>query len=400
MKKVLIAGGGFGGIVAARQLAKNQGLEVTLITDSEFFRYCPSLYRVVTGYLRRQAIMHIRDLVPDNIEVVVDKVTLIDRALRTLRTESGKTHQYDYVILSLGVVTSYFGISGLEQYSYGIKSIEDINKLHEHLHGQITSSGELDKNYIVVGGGPTGVELSAGLSAYLRTIAKKHRIKRHKVNIELIEAAPRILPSMHPTISKKATKRLRKLKVKVSVDSKVEGETASSLVVSGRSIPTQTVIWTAGVANHPFYKNNEDQFELSKRGKVVVNEHLQVDKHVFVIGDNAETTYSGMAQTAVHQGHYAAHALSLMAVDITPKAYAPKTPAYVVPVGRNWAVMQWGLIKTGGMMAGMMRRFADLIGYADVMSWSKAVSLWTRTDDIQETCPKCSRLHTRVASAK
>lgn len=396
MKHVVIAGGGFSGIVAARHLAKNKKLKVTLITDDENFRYCPALYRVATGYLRRQATISIHDLLPqrDNLEIVIASVYRIDRQKRIIKTVGGKSYKYDYAVLCLGVVTSYFGIAGLEKYSYGIKSIEAINQLHNHLHEQMLQTHHLDKNYVIVGAGPTGVELSAGLINYLRFIAKNHGIKKHHIKLELIEAADRVLPTFDKRASPKTLKRLRRLGITVLVSKKVEGETVKSLNVDGRSIPTHTVIWTAGTINHPFYKDNEKQFQLSPRGRVIVDEYMRVDDHLYVIGDNAETKFSGLAETAVRQSKYISHDISYRIAGIKPKVYEDVQPAYVVPVGSNWAVMQWRQFVLCGFLVAGIRKMADLIGYADVMGWSAAFKIWMQSDKMQESCPRCNaKLH-------
>ena len=353
-KHVVIVGGGFAGLSAARRLAGQPGLHVSVVSDSPLFRYCPALYRVATGYMRRQALMPVRDILPTDIELKIATVTRINRRKRQLTTDKKETLRYDYAILALGVVTTFFGIKGLERYAYGIKSAEDLNRLHDHLHEQLTSTHALDSNYVVVGGGPTGVELAAGLVSYLKKIAKKHRLKRHRVKLEIIEAAPRLLPTFLPRASALAERRLKRLGVKVMPNTKVESETSSSLLAQGRSLPTKTVIWTAGVTNHTFYKNNSRQFQLSDRGRVVVDDYLRVDQHLYVIGDNAETPFSGQAETAVRMGKFVAADIHKRQSGQPSSPYHHHRPTYVVPVGSNWAVMQWRGWVIGGWLAGQM----------------------------------------------
>ena len=389
MKQVVVAGGGFGGIVAARKLAKIKNLEVILVTESEQFRYCPSMYRVATGYLRRQAIIPIADLLPTNVKIVISKVEHINRTARVLSLSNGHSLQYDYCILSLGVATSYFGISGLEEFAYGIKSVSDLSKLHDHLHQQLVAAHRPDTNYVVVGGGPTGIELSASLISYLKKLAKDHHVKHDHIKVELVEAAPRLVPMLSEKASKKAKKRLESLGIKVMVNSKVESETAKSLSVNGRSIPTKTVVWTAGVTNNPFYKQNERQFVFSKRGKIEVDAHLKVDPHVYVIGDNAETPYSGMAQVAILQGEYASEDISARMNHNKVKPFHNAPPVYVVPIGRNWAIMQWHGLVMGNFIGGMVRRAADFIGYSELMGPIAALKLWMQTDQKEDNCIDC-----------
>lgn len=392
MRQVVIVGGGFAGIAAARRLSREKGIELTLVTDSENFRYNPALYRVATGYLRQQAIIPIKDLLPKNVKIVIGTATKIDREHRTISTLDGKFLMYDFLIVALGVVTSYFGIKGLEQYAYGIKSSAEITRLHDHLHHQLIDERHLDKNYVIVGGGPTGVELAAGLVSYMKDQARQHKLRRTKVHIELVEAAPRLLPMMRPRTSAVVLKRLKKLGVKVMLDTKVEAESNHLLTANGRAIPTSTVIWTAGVTNHPLFKAKSTVFELSKRGKVIVDQHLRVDKHTYVVGDNAETRFSGLAQVAVKQGHYAAADIAARLDRRKNRPYHSSIPVYVIPVGRNWAVMEWRFLTVKGALISLVRRAADLIGYTDIMGWKKALKIWMHTDDKPKNCKRCAAL--------
>ncbi len=391
MKKIVIVGGGFGGVVAARKLSKHSGLQITLISDLETYRYSAALYRVATGYRRRVALIPLVDILPKNVTFLHAKVTHIDRKTRMLHLKDGDSISYDTAILSMGVSTTYFGIPGLPELSYGIKDINALNKLRTHLHRELLADHELDQNYVVVGGGPTGVELAAGLASYLRVLAQNHHIKRRSVHLELIEAAPRLLPIMSPRASRLTKRRLQKLGVKVMTGKTVESESETSLHVSGKSIPSHTVIWTAGMANNGFYQENAEQFEFSKRHKIVVDAFLRVDPHVFVIGDNAETKYSGMAQTAVHQAEYAAKTIQSEIKGRTPNIYHPRRPAYVVPAGGSWAVMQYGPVVLSGFLAYLLRKAADLIGYAHVMGLRKSIQTWRQFDDIEEQCPVCKK---------
>lgn len=389
MKHIVIVGGGFGGVVAARKLANNNKFHVTLVSDLETFRYSAALYRVATGYSRRIALVPLVEMLPGTSDFIKSEAQYIDRAKKQIKLRNGKVINYDYIILSLGAVTTYFNIPGLPEKSYGIKNASALQALRKHLHDTLIKQHQMDKNYVVVGGGPTGVELAAGLAGYLRVLAKRHHIKKRSVHLELVEASPRILPTMSEYASKKATKRLQNLKVKVMVGQKVEAESSVSLHVSGRILPSKTVIWTAGTINNPFYENNKSQFELSKRGKVIVNEFLQVDESVYVIGDNAETTYSGLAQTAIHQAKYVVKNIEEEEQGRNPKPYRTHRPFYIIPIGNNWSVLEYGPIVITGWLSAQLRKAADLIGYADVMGWRKSYATWRKFNDAEEDCPMC-----------
>lgn len=391
-KQIVIVGGGFAGLRVARKLSRSFKLEVTLISDSTTFRYSPALYRSATGFRMRESVIPLNRIVSKypNLTLIRQKATKIDRKNRTITVENGKTFRYDYCVLNLGVVTSYFGIPGLEEYSFSIKSPEGLLKLKTHLHKTLNDKGQPDANYVVIGGGPTGVELSAALAKYLKYICRKHKVKKHAIRLELIEAAPRLLPVLSEKASYTALKRLKKLKVKVMLNTAVKAETPQTLRLPDRSIPTRTVIWTAGVTNNPFFKNNPDQFEFNERGKVIVDDFMQVDKHTFVIGDNAATKYGGLAQIAIWDANYTAKAIKRLAKNKKIKKYKQRRPISVVPAGETWSVLQYRKIVISGRFPALLRSIADLIGYSDVMGYKEAISIWRRRTETEEICQKCS----------
>ena len=392
---VVIVGGGFAGVKVARELSDEGGVHVTLISDQDDFRYTPALYRTATGHTKRESSIPIDSLFvsQENVSFKKAVVTSIDRQKKTLTLQGGEQINYDYCVLALGVVTSYFGVPGLEKHSFSIKSAEKVIELKRHLHQQLTDNQAMDKNYIIVGAGATGVELACALGQYLGRIKKAHQIHSGKVTIELIEAAPRVLPAMSERASKLALQRLHKLRVKVMLASHVKAESDKSLNVDGRSIPTHTVIWTAGVTNNPFFKNNENQFSLNEKGKVAVDEFLRVDEHCFVIGDNAAVPRSGLALSAIRNARYTADAIMRELEDKKLKPAKYPDSAMAVPLGSNQAVFQWKKLIFAGVLGGLLRISADLIGYSDVLGWKQAISIWLRRDDYEEVCPICRAPH-------
>jgi len=300
--KVTIVGGGFGGVKTALELAKNKKNEITLITDKPDFQYYPALYSAATGH------SHLESWVPlgkifagiANVIVKLDAIEKIDTKKKTLTAKSGTTYTYETCVLALGSVTTYFGIKGLDQYAHGIKSAAEIDSLKRCIYVDIVEKHTMDKHYVIVGAGPTGVELAAALGSYLNRLAKHYKVEDPTAQIDLIEAAPRVLPKMNEKASAVVLKRLEKLGVVVQTGRTVESQEEDSLIVSGQPIESHTVIWTSGVANHPFYKANEDEFEFAKNGRIVVDDHMLAADDVYVIGDNAATPFTGLAQTALH----------------------------------------------------------------------------------------------------
>lgn len=391
---ITIVGSGFGGVKAALELAEDAGNQITVITDKPEFQYYPALFSTATGY------RHLQSWVPlgvifagkANIRVVLDAVTKIDPTSKTLTGESGATYTYQTCILALGMVTTYFGIKGLDTYAYGIKSADEIKRLKHHIYQDIAEQGKLDKHYIIVGAGPTGVELAAALGVYLRALCKKFKVRDHNLRIDLIEAAPRILPRMSERASRKVEKRLKALGVHVQTGKAVESATAEDLVVSGKHISSHTVIWTSGVTNNPFYANNAEHFTLAKNGKVEVDEYMRAAKELYVIGDNASTPFSGLAQTALHDALFVTGNLKRHAKRQKLKKYKAVRPPVVVPVGHGWAIFEWHGLLLGGRIAAFLRRMADFVGYKDILPFGHALGVWRASyeleDDYFESTPR------------
>lgn len=389
---VLIVGGGFGGIKAALELAKQNHVVVTLVSEKPEFLYYPTLYETATGGSSEQSAIPLDQIFADDpVEVVIGKAMKLDREKKQLKVEGiAQPFQYDKLILALGSVTNYFGIPGLEENSYGIKSIHEAEELKRHLHARLIAEDAPDMNYIIVGGGPTGIELAGSLGVYLRDIMQKHGIANRAIHVDLVEGMPHLMPRLPKPVGKAIEKRLRKLGVKLYLGKRVEGASIDSLTVSGKPIVSHTIIWTAGVANNPFFA--DPQFALSGRKKVLVDEFLRLegDKNVFVIGDNAETPYSGMAQTALYDADFVAHNF-LCEHENRPKlAYRPKEPVYITPVGPNWASMLWGDVHLHGRLAAVFRNAADLRAFTQLLSVREGIVQWTSTVDREDLCPVCS----------
>lgn len=386
--KVLIVGGGFGGIKAALELAGNPKFHVTLLVDHTDFRYYPSLYRTATGGKRMISSIPLDEIFNDKrINLVHDKLVSLDRKSRTITTKVGHQIGYESLVLALGVRTNYFSIRGLRELSYGIKTNADAEEFKAHLHNQLIENHKPDLNYIVVGGGPSGIELAGALPPYLRQIAKQHGINKFAIHVSLVEAAPRLVPRMPKEVSYKIAKQLRKSGVKLYLDTTVEAQTAEALMIEGKPLFSQTVVWTAGTSNQPFF--DDQGFQLSKNGKVRVDQYLQSETGIYVIGDNADTPYSGMAQTALHDGKFVANNLKRVADKQQPEPYHAKRPIYVFPAGHHWAAVVWGRLRIYGRLGWMLRSLADLIAYHDYEPWQLATRRWASGNDREESCPMC-----------
>ena len=381
---VTIVGGGFGGVKAALELIKDKRNHVTLITDKENFQYYPALFNTATGKSHGQSWIPLGVIFArkKNIDIIIDTIEKLDKPNQTITSKGGTVYPYETLILALGNVTTYFGIEGLDKYAYGIKSYDEIRELKDHIHQELMSQDDQEKHYVVIGAGPTGVELSASFRDYIDGL-REHYKATGDYSIDVIEAVPRVLPKMSEKVSAKVLKRMQSLGLNVMTDKKVEKSAPDALQVSGEQIKTSTVIWTSGVANHPFFAANPDAFQFSPNKHIVVDDHLKSSANIYVIGDNAFTPFSGLAQTALKDAVFVAKNIRRDQDGQPIIAYKPVMPPVVVPVGKGWAVFSWKKIVLTGWIASLIRHAADLIGYHDILPWGHAFSIWAASEDVE-----------------
>lgn len=389
--RVVIVGGGFGGIQAARRLAGRAGFEVKLISDRSYFEYHAALYRSATGRSPLEVAIPLTDLFTRaaNVEVVADKIISIDHEQKILVGDSNSSYPYDVLILAVGVVTQYFGIKGLAEHAYGIKTVHEALRLKRHLHEELAGKPAGTTNYVVVGGGPTGVELAGELVTYLNRIRRRHGLASRLYRVIIVEAADRLMGTLPAGFAKRVARRLRQLGVELRLGIGVEGESASTLQVPGPDIATHSVVWTAGTANNPLFGSHKNLFAFGKGGRVTVNRYLEGAPAVYVIGDSADTKFSGMAQTALHDASFVVANLVRQQDHRRRLAYRAKQPIYAIPVGHNWAAAQWGPFQFYGRTGWLLRRLADWRLFMRFLPFTKAWTAWRHGHVITETCPEC-----------
>ena len=178
---ILIVGGGFAGIRAALELSRDAKNSITLISDKPDFQYYPTLYSSATGRSHLESWAPLGEVFGDskNVKVYIDTIEQIDGEKKTVQGSSGTVYHYSTLIMAIGVVTTYFNIPGLETYAYGIKSEEEIRRLKQRLFIDIAEKRQLDKNYVIIGAGPTGVELSAALGTYIRRLCRHYGVSKY-----------------------------------------------------------------------------------------------------------------------------------------------------------------------------------------------------------------------------
>jgi NADH:ubiquinone reductase (H+-translocating) len=387
--KVVIVGGGFGGIRAALDLAKSgqEGISVTLISDRPHFEYYPTLYRVVTGYSPAQCVIPYKEIFRKlPIDFIQDQVVKIDLTVKTLFGGASCPYQYDSLILAVGSETGYFNISGLAELSYGFKSIGEAERLKAHLtevmtptEGQTPEQKVSAAHFVIVGGGPTGVELAGELASYAKHLANKKGFDQSFITVSLIEATPRLLPVMPEDISKKVEEYLHSQGVNIYVNRTVTKQEVEEIFLKDMTVKSRTVVWTAGVKVNALISKIEG-FELDRRGKIVVDNQMRAKGHtsVYVVGDIASMPFAGMAQTADHDGSYVSSAIISKLRGKKVKKREQHKPIYAIPAGRHWAVVLWGDMRVTGLTAYIMRKMADLKYLMSILPFWKALSVFRR----------------------
>lgn len=377
----VIVGGGFAGVKAALELAKKQVSNITLISDVPDFLHHATLYATATGKSRAESILPLAEIFApySNVTVVLDTVTSFDPH-RNLVIGEKKQYSYDTLVLALGSVTTYFGIDGVAAHSYGIKSVSEIDAFTAHIRDEVVKDHQLDRNYFVIGAGPTGVELAGALNQCLRELKLVHKDLKGTPKVTVVEAAPRIIPRSSNTAAKIVGRRLKKLGISVLTNHKVEGLTGDSITIDGKNVPTKTAIWTSGVANNPFFTSHADHFKLSPNNHVIVDEYLRSHKNVYVIGDNNTVKYSGMAWPALAQGAFVADHIVRTITKRHTKAFRPSQPPSGLPVGDGWGYVEWHGIYVAGRTGAFVRRLMELYDYTQIVSYRRALLAWKAHD--------------------
>lgn len=377
--KVAIIGGGFGGVKTALELANKPGFSVQLFSTHSNFEYHGALYRSATGHSPTEVVIPMETILKraKNVEFILDTIAGINPKKQTIRSEVGNEYSYDVAVLAMGNNVNYFGIDGMDQHSFSMTTIPQTIALRTKLV-ELFKKGK-EPTVAIVGAGPSGVELAGEVQLFARRVASKYRGHVAQTKVILIEGSDRVLPMFDPVLSAKAYKRLQKLGVETRLATRVNSCETGKVCISGEDIEADVIVWTAGSAPVKFYANHPRVFKLDK-GKVLVDEFLHAQGHdnIYVIGDNARTPYSGMAQTAIHDAKFVARNLIRQKAGQRTVKYRAWHPIYVVPVGEKWAVLQTQKNMISGYRGWLARRRADKWIFKNFLPYKSAITQWRR----------------------
>lgn len=400
-KRVVIVGGGFAGVMCALELGKLklENVKIQLISDNPHFEYHAALYRVVTGRTPLEVCVPLREIFEGmEVEVLRDKVTSVDLGKQMLCGETQCDYHYDHLVLALGSETDYFGTPGLAERAFGFKSIDEALKLKRHLHEVIEAAGKEEKKdekydestIVVIGGGPSGTELAGELAVYCRELASRHGLDPSFITIDLIQSPNRLVPQLSEESSRRIEEQVRRLGVNVYLNRRVLKEEVEQVFLKDMEMSSKTVIWAAGVTANRMHKQIQG-LELDKGGKVVVDEQLRAEgkQNVWVAGDGAAVSDSGMAWPAMKQGMTVGRNIAASLVGKSGVAYEISKPISAVPVGPGWAAVEFKGWKFYGTFGWWLRRWVDLWVFAQILPLKKAWTAWRYGQLLCESCEVC-----------
>lgn len=377
-KHIVIVGGGFGGINAAKDL-KNADADITIIDRTNHHLFQPLLYQVATAALSPGDIaVPIRAMLGDkrNIKVLLGEVTDVDKSQKRLSLSDGRTVDFDYLILAPGAQYNYFGNEEWEDYAPGLKTISDALQIRERILLSLEKAEQLDDpklrepylTFVIVGGGPTGVEMAGAIAE----IAKRNMMRdysnfsQNETRIFLVEAGPRILNGYPESLSEKARQTLEDMGVRVLLDTPVTDIDENKVKFNEGIIETPNLIWAAGVAASPLLSSLETKQD--RTGRVKVNKDLSIpdNPNIFVLGDAAHLEQDNeplpaLAPVAIQQGNYIARLLKKNPDPENREPFHYVDKGTMATIGRAKAVADIKGFKFSGFFAWLLWCFVHIL---------------------------------------
>jgi NADH:ubiquinone reductase (H+-translocating) len=412
--RVVIIGGGFGGSKAAQRL-KHAPVDITLVDRSNHHLFQPLLYQVATATLAPSDIATpIRMLLKrqKNVEVLMGEVTHIDVNAKCVELDHGVAIlPYDYLVVASGARFSYFGHPEWEAIAPGLKSLDDARAIRNRFLSAFEAAERTDDpdarealmTFVVVGGGPTGVELSGILAPVSHKAFPKefHRIDTRKTKVILLEGTDHVLPGFPPSLANHAIRDLRQLGVEVRLNARVTGVTADAVFVGDVRIPTRSVFWAAG--NEASTLGRHLGVPLDHQGRVKVERDLSIPGHpeVFVIGDLAismkddgQTPVPGVAPAAMQGGWLAGGNIIASITGRPRKPFHYVNKGDLATIGRYKAIANFGFLRVTGVLAWFLWLFVHIMYLAGFRNRLSVLVEWAYA---YFTYQRGSRLISRTA---
>lgn len=404
-KEVLILGGGFGGVAAAKTILKNKprNISITLVDQNEFHSFPSDWYEVATAFLheefhkgspkrsfhelRSSAAIRFQDLFKGQpITIVQGRVQDIDFKEQVVMLDHGKKLPYYYLVIALGSETNFFGIPHLSERALELKSLEDALNIRNAADELFETYGKQEKIKVVVaGGGFTGCELAGELMGYLRRLAHMHGHPTEGVTCSIVEAAPILLPGASAWVQEKAAKRFSILGIELHLDSLITNVHEHEVELKGGArLPYHLLIWTAGIRPNQITDDLVGVIEQQK-SCLVIDRTFAVKpyKNVYAVGDIAYCTHEktkeripATAQLAISQGLHVGSNIIRKEAGYALLPYKAMPIRFLVPLGSKYALADLGWIKFSGWPAWLLKRLIALRYFIQILPLGKAVKHW------------------------
>jgi len=393
MKRIVIIGAGFGGLTAAKELAKKD-FNITVIDKTNHHLFQPLLYQVATAALSPADIATpIRSIFSKNknVEVLLGEVKSIDKENRKVIVNESEI-DYDYLIIATGSRHSYFGKDEWEKYAPGLKTLNDALKIRENILLSLEAA-ELEKdtdkrqkylNFVIIGGGPTGVELAGAISEIVNQniIPDFRNIDASMTKVYMIEALPNILSSYPESLSNKAQEDLKQLQVQLILNEKVTDINENGVKVGDRFIETKNILWAAGNQTLPLIKTLGT--ETDKLGRAIVNDSLSLNEenNISVIGDAASVKNEkgeylpAIAPVAIQQGKFIAKIISEDLVGNQNKKFVYRDRGTMATIGKAKAVAVIKGFQLSGLIAWLAWSFIHVLFLISFRNKLRVMSEW------------------------
>jgi NADH dehydrogenase len=383
--RVVIVGGGFAGVNTALNLKKlHEAVSVTLISDKSWHDYKARTFKIIEDGNASSVCIPLSDLLEVS-QVSVDVVNDINLEKRLITGESGKEYSYDYLVLASGSRVNFHGVPVIEGMTFTVNSSREAVKLRAHLEKTIESMKDASDekkislgHFLIVGGGGTGVEVSATVNKRARELANIHGIDPSFITVDLFHSGSRILNKLKPEISEAVAKRLRVQGVNIFYNRRLMQEHLEDISIGDLHIKADTIIWTAGVMSNALLQYDNGS----------IDEYLNLKDHleVYVIGDAGRDEYYGMAQTAIEHAKYVSESIRNKINHRKNEPYHPKPVYYAIPVLSGWAAVQTRHLVVLGWMGWLIRRYVDLRYLVNRLPLGEAWSIFTGSrQDINNT---------------
>ncbi|MCF6138526.1 NAD(P)/FAD-dependent oxidoreductase [Pseudalkalibacillus berkeleyi] len=373
--KIAILGAGYGGIMTATRLTKELGMneaEITLVNKHNYHYQTTWLHEPAAGTLHHDRTrMSIKDVIDTNrINFVQDTVVSIDDANKTVKLENGEL-TYDYLVIGLGFESETFGIPGVKDYAFNIRSVDTVRKIKEHIEYQFASYNNEDNpsegmlNIVVAGAGFTGIEFIGEMADRIPELCADFDVPREKVRLICAEAAPTVLPGFDEELVEYAVNLLERKGVEFMLGTPIKEVTEDSVILEEEEIKADTIVWTTGIRGNSIVENSG--FE-TMRGRIKVESDLRAPgkDHVFIVGDCAliineeiNRPYPPTAQIAIQQSFTVARNLKTLINNGKLEAFVPEIKGTVASLGKGEAIGKVGNKKLYGATASAMKKIID-----------------------------------------